>query len=60
MQCLHRLRELARRLGADAGQTTVEYALVILGAAGIAGLLIAWAKGGAIRDLFDKVIDGIL
>ena len=47
------------RASAD-GQTTVEYALVILGAAAIAGLLIAWAKGGAIGELFDKVISGLL
>jgi hypothetical protein len=44
----------------SAGQTTVEYALVILGAAAIAGLLIAWAKGGAIGQLVDKVISGLL
>jgi hypothetical protein len=43
------------------GQTTAEYALVILGAAAIATLLIVWAKGsGAIGDLFDQVISKIL
>ena len=42
----------------ETGQTTAEYALVILGAAAIATLLIAWAKGsGAIGDLFDEVIE---
>jgi Protein of unknown function (DUF4244) len=45
----------------EAGQTTAEYALVILGAAAIATLLIAWAKGsGAIGDLFDEVIGKLL
>lgn len=45
----------------EAGQTTAEYALVILGAAAIATLLIAWAKGsGAIGDLFDEVVSKIL
>ena len=45
----------------QSGQTTAEYALVILGAAAIATLLIAWAKGsGAISDLFDEVIGKIL
>ena len=45
----------------EEGQTTAEYALVILGAAAIATLLIAWAKGsGAISDLFDEVIGKIL
>ena len=49
------------RLARQEGQTTAEYALVILGAAAIATLLIAWAKGsGAIGDLFDEVIGKIL
>jgi hypothetical protein len=51
---------LARRRD-DRGQTTAEYALVILGAAAIATLLIAWAKGsGAIGDLFNEVVSKIL
>jgi hypothetical protein len=48
-----------RRLGAvgHEGQTTVEYALVILAAAAIAGLVIAWATGsGAIGRLFDAAL----
>jgi hypothetical protein len=50
-----------RALRTEAGQTTAEYALVILGAAAIATLLIVWAKGsGAIGDLFDQVIGKIL
>jgi hypothetical protein len=45
----------------EAGQTTAEYALVILGAAAIATLLLTWAKGsGAIGKLFDEVIGKIL
>jgi hypothetical protein len=45
----------------QSGQTTAEYALVILGAAAIATLLITWAKGsGAISDLFDEVVGKIL
>ena len=54
-----RLCALRRRVRAELGQTTAEYALVILGAAIIAGLLAAWAQGGAIKDLFDSVIDKI-
>jgi len=50
-----------RAFQAEAGQTTAEYALVILGAAAIATLLIVWAKGsGAVGDLFDQVIGKIL
>lgn len=50
----------ARQRGSEAGQTTAEYALVILGVAVVAGALAIWAKGGAIKDLFDDVISKIL
>jgi hypothetical protein len=56
-----RARDLRARCNGDGGQTTAEYALVILGAAAIATLLIAWAKGsGAIGDLFNEVVSKIL
>jgi Flp pilus assembly pilin Flp len=56
-----RPRIVRARARAESGQTTAEYALVILGAAAIATLLITWAKGsGAISDLFDEVIGKIL
>jgi hypothetical protein len=43
--------------GAQAGQTTAEYALVILGAAAVAGMLIAWAtKSHALSRLFDTIV----
>ena len=45
----------------EAGQSTAEYALVILGAVAIATLLITWATGShAISGLFDSVIEKIL
>ena len=47
----------APTLGEDAGQATAEYALVLLGAAAIALLLVRWATHtGALTDLFDAVI----
>lgn len=50
-----------RRLWSDGGQTTAEYALVILGAAALAGLLIAWAtQSNAIGRLFDAVLEHVL
>lgn len=50
-----------RRGRGDDGQTTAEYALVLLGAAGVALLLVAWAtKSGAIGKLFDTVIDDVI
>ncbi len=51
------------KLNNDPGQATTEYALVLLGAAVIALLVIAWATdgGGAgrIGELFDTVLSGI-
>jgi Flp pilus assembly pilin Flp len=45
----------------DRGQTTAEYALVLLGAAAVALVLVAWAtKSGKITHLFDAVIDHVL
>ena len=45
----------------DHGQSTAEYALVLLGAALIALLLIAWATGGGgagrIAALFNHIFD---
>ena len=49
--------------GHDRGQATTEYALVMLGAAVIALLVLGWATSGGgagkIGHLFDRVIDSI-
>ncbi len=51
-------RALARR--GDRGQATAEYALVILGAAAVALLVIGWATStGKISELLDAVIDSV-
>ncbi len=45
----------------DRGQATAEYSLVILGAAAVALLVIAWAtKTDKIAELLNKVIDKII
>lgn len=55
----HRATVLLQR--EDRGQTTAEYALVMLGAAGVAMLLLGWAtRSGAIGKLFDVVLSGIV
>jgi hypothetical protein len=55
-----RLRAWKVVLG-ESGQSTAEYALVILGAVAIATLLITWATGShAISKLFDSVINKVL
>jgi Protein of unknown function (DUF4244) len=60
METLLRTRAPSRRLGGDRGQATAEYALVVLGAAAMAMLLIAWATStGKIATLLNKVIDTV-
>ena len=49
-----------RTATSEGGQTTAEYALVILAAAAIAVVLIAWARSsGKLPAFFDKIIDSI-
>ena len=44
----------------EEGQTTAEYALVILAAVAVAVVLIAWAKSsGKLPSFFDKTIDQV-
>lgn len=57
-------RFIKRKDIGDSGQATTEYALVLLGAAVIALLVVAWATdgGGAgrIGELFDTVLSNVL
>jgi hypothetical protein len=58
---LGRVLANARSSASELGQTTAEYALVILGAAALATLLITWAsKSHAITKLFDTVIGKVI
>ena len=51
---------LQSRARSERGQTTAEYALVILAAAAIALVLLAWARSsGKLPAFFDEVIDRI-
>jgi Protein of unknown function (DUF4244) len=44
----------------EVGQTTAEYALVLLAAAAVAFVLIAWAQSsGKLPEFFDSIIDNI-
>jgi hypothetical protein len=48
------------RLSQQFGQTTAEYALVILAAAAVAVVLIAWARSsGKLPAFFDNIIDQV-
>ncbi|HMS25380.1 MAG TPA: DUF4244 domain-containing protein [Acidimicrobiia bacterium] len=45
----------------EKGQSTAEYALVILGAAALAVLLLTWASStGSISNLFESVISRVM
>ena len=49
---------LATRARDERGQTTAEYALVLLGAATVALLIALWAKqGGKVGKLLDTIFD---
>jgi Flp pilus assembly pilin Flp len=51
---------LTSALRREEGQTTAEYALVILAAAAVAVVLIAWARSsGKLPALFDSVVDSL-
>ncbi len=55
---MRQVMELVRDEGA---QTTAEYALVILGAAAVAGALIAWAGGtDVIKSFFNKIFQQLM
>ncbi len=51
----------ARQVGGEAGQTSAEYALVLLGAAMVAMLVVTWARSsGKVGDLLDGILDDII
>lgn len=61
MHSIRKSVERVKREANEAGQTTAEYALVILGSAAIATLLLTWAsKSGGITKLFDMVVGRLI
>jgi Protein of unknown function (DUF4244) len=50
---------LAAAPGSEAGSQTTEYALIMVVAATIAALALAWARNGAIAGLLDGVLDHV-
>ena len=54
---MHHLR--SRVLG-EAGQTTAEYALVLLVAGLVVGVFAAFVKSGALADMFSTIVDGLI
>jgi Protein of unknown function (DUF4244) len=51
--------ETSRRSDNETGSQTTEYALIMVVAATIASLALAWARNGAIADLLDGVLDHV-
>ena len=52
---------LRARLADERGQTSAEYALVLLGAAMVAMLVVAWARStGKVGDLLDGILEDII
>jgi hypothetical protein len=47
------------RSGAETGSQTTEYALILVVAATIASLALAWARNGAIAELLDGVLEHV-
>lgn len=55
------MRSMLDVLADESAQATAEYALVILGAAAIAGALIAWAGGtNVIKSFFNKIFNQLM
>jgi Protein of unknown function (DUF4244) len=48
-----------RQVGPEAGSQTTEYALIMVVAATIAALALAWARNGAVADLLNGVLDHV-
>ncbi|MDF2745315.1 MAG: hypothetical protein K0S88_6693 [Actinomycetia bacterium] len=51
--------QTSRRSDHETGSQTTEYALIMVVAATIASLALAWARNGAIADLLDGVLDHV-
>jgi hypothetical protein len=49
----------SRRLHAESGSQTTEYALIMVVAATVASLALAWARNGAVAGLLDGVLDHV-
>lgn len=47
-------------LVSQSGQTTAEYALVLLVAGLVVGVFAAFVKSGAMTDVFQEIVSGLL
>ena len=54
---MHRLHALFR---SQSGQTTAEYALVLLVAALVVGVFATFVKSGSLNEVFEHVVRGLV
>jgi Protein of unknown function (DUF4244) len=52
-------RPASRQIASETGSQTTEYALIMVVAATIASLALAWARNGAVADLLTGVLDHV-
>ena len=51
---------LKRAVAGQSGQTTAEYALVLLVAGLVVGVFAAFVKGGSLTDMFQGIVGGLV
>lgn len=54
---MDRIRSLA---ASQSGQTTAEYALVLLVVGLVVGVFAAFVKSGAMTDMFEQIVSGLM
>lgn len=54
---MHRIRSM---FVSESGQTTAEYALVLLVAGLVVGVFAAFVKSGAMADVFQEIVSGLV
>ncbi|MBW3594168.1 MAG: DUF4244 domain-containing protein [Actinobacteria bacterium] len=54
------MRRIRSMFVSESGQTTAEYALVLLVAGLVVGVLAAFVKSGAMTDVFQQIISGLI
>ena len=54
---MQRLRSI---ICGDVGQTTAEYALVLLAAGLVVGAFTGFVKSGALNEVFDRIVQGLV
>jgi hypothetical protein len=54
------MRQMGKRLHAEAGAATAEYAIVIMAAVGFAGLLVAILRSGEVQAILTDLVQRAL